>query len=221
MRYFLQPPSPRWYGSLFPSGTRITGECTPAYAVASEDAIELLRGLSPDLKVIYLLRNPVFRDWSHAAWKLRSRPGRPLIIDSAADAQVLEALEFVERSGKSDYLLCLERWHRHFSQANVFVGFFDEIEQNPSQLLLRISSFLGIEASARCLTGPVEERVGKGGYGTIPDRYLDRLAHRHHDRIAELHAYFDSSYTRKWLDFAAERRRPSAVTIADISARKD
>lgn len=207
-RYFLWPPSVNWYVSLFPPGPRMPGECTPAYAGISEDAVKLLRKLSPELRIIYLLRNPVHRDWSHAAKLLRNRrTGRT--IDTAADPIILRALLAAERTGKSDYMRTVRRWGRHFPAENLFVGFFDELERDPRALLVRILTFLGADASERSLSHAVGRRFARGSYRGIPDRFLAHLSARHYERVAEIHAYFNNPHTRGWLDFASRYRQRS------------
>lgn len=205
MRYFLRPPSAAWYASLFPSGAKAAGECTPAYSVMSEEALQLLQNLSPNLRIVYLLRNPVHRDWSHAAKLLRNRRGGPS-IDAAPDRSVRRALRVAARSGKSDYLGTLRRWQRHFPPEQMLVGFFDELERNPHALLARILQFLGVDA-ARCGSSEsVETRFAAGSYSGIPERFLAYLSARHYERIAEMHACFDNPHTREWLDQAARDR---------------
>lgn len=208
LRYFLWPPSVKWYVSLFPPGPRMAGECTPAYAVISEDAVKSLRKLSPDLRIIYLLRNPVHRDWSHAAKLLQIRRSG-LSIDAAADPPILRMLEAAERSGKSDYLRTVRRWSRHFPDKNIFVGFFDELEQNPRALLLRILAFLNVDASGRSFSDAIGYRFAAGAGGGIPDRFLAHLSTRHYERVAEMHAYFNNPHTRGWLDLVTRYRQRS------------
>ena len=56
-----------WYARQFrPAGGRLAGEASPSYALLPVRTIRLIRDLLPDLKLIYLMRNPVPRAWSHA-----------------------------------------------------------------------------------------------------------------------------------------------------------
>jgi hypothetical protein len=58
-RYLLLPKSDAWYAGLFRGGScRVCGETTPAYALLDDRVIARIAGLDPELKLIYLLRNP-------------------------------------------------------------------------------------------------------------------------------------------------------------------
>jgi len=64
MRYFLLPRTDKWYASLFsPREGQIVGEVTPSYAAINEKDVARVYALMPNIKVIYLLRNPIQRMW--------------------------------------------------------------------------------------------------------------------------------------------------------------
>jgi len=56
----------KWYTSLFePTGQQICGEFTPIYSAVSESSIAYMLSFNKDIRIIYLIRNPIERDWSH------------------------------------------------------------------------------------------------------------------------------------------------------------
>ena len=61
----------RFYAGKFEDGrARVRGEITPAYSALPPDRIRFIRSVMPDLKLIFLMRNPVDRAWSHALMDL-------------------------------------------------------------------------------------------------------------------------------------------------------
>lgn len=54
-----------WYLSLFRHFKGITGEITPSYSMLKKVDIQKMYALSPDAKLILMLRNPIDRAWSH------------------------------------------------------------------------------------------------------------------------------------------------------------
>jgi len=53
------------YGRLFAcKGSRISGDITPAYSILNDEIIERVVNSFPNLKVIFLARDPVERAWS-------------------------------------------------------------------------------------------------------------------------------------------------------------
>jgi hypothetical protein len=76
-RYVFGNWDAEWYASLFNAAKgRIAGEITPAYSCLSEEAIAYVHGLMPDAKLIFLMRDPVERAWSHAKMDLARTSGR-------------------------------------------------------------------------------------------------------------------------------------------------
>src|SRR5579871_1405390 len=56
-----------WYRHHFaPAAGRLAGEASPSYSHLPLSRIRLIRRLFPDLKLVYLMRDPVRRAWSHA-----------------------------------------------------------------------------------------------------------------------------------------------------------
>ena len=57
--------SENWYASLFePTGQQICGEFTPVYDVLPDSSIEYMMSFNKHMRIIYLIRNPIERDWS-------------------------------------------------------------------------------------------------------------------------------------------------------------
>lgn len=213
LRYFLLPPRDKWYFSLFPDDGRLAGEATPGYAPLPEQTIEHVKAILPDLRFIYLLRNPVHRDWSHASMWL-GRPWRgSQNINEVDDAEIQRQFADVQRTGSSDYVANLERWERLFPKDRFFVAFFEELERDPRGLLLRIYEFLGVEPSEEYIRPQVTKKVGEGQYSGIPKRYAIQLAKANYPGIVRAHDRFQNEHTSAWLDYARHwlGGEPSAV----------
>src|SRR5262249_47817455 len=55
-----------WYLDHFlPAAGRLKGEASPSYAILPVERILLIRELFPKLKLIFLMREPMARAWSH------------------------------------------------------------------------------------------------------------------------------------------------------------
>jgi len=54
-----------YYLDLFSlKGKRIAGEITPAYAALNISLINKIKELTPNIKIFYTIRNPIYRTWS-------------------------------------------------------------------------------------------------------------------------------------------------------------
>lgn len=195
-RYLLGTRSDAWYASLFaPGAGRVTGEITPRYAVLGEaDVAHAARAL-PHGRILYLLRDPVERAWSNLKMGA-DRYGAPETWREG------ELRERVERSGvlaMGRYSEVLARWERHFPSERIFVGFFDEIAEDPAGLLRRVFRFLGVDDAERHLSASLRESVNPGAPEPIPDALRQVLSQLYRDELNALHERLGSPYTEAWL----------------------
>jgi len=202
-RYCLAPRSDAWYRSLFrPAGRRIAGEVTPSYARLPPERVAHIRAVAPDARIIYLLRNPIDWAWSNAVMHHR----KPHVggIERVPEEQVVAHFSKPKSLRHTDFLGNLANWERHFPRERIFVGFFDELQEDPAALLRRVLRFLGADDSPAVIPATVGERRNPGRSDRIPPRLLPHLARIHHAQIAGLHARFANNYTQRWLA-SAER----------------
>ena len=198
-RYLLRPRSDAWYASLFtPATGQIAGECAPGYCRVDDDMVRRIHGLMPDAKIIYLLRNPIERDLSNTAMRCRRLHGD---ISRVAPS-VVESYVKASRSPQSEYVKNLRRWRACFPADRVFVGFFEQIGEDPAGLLRDVYTFLGVDASEQHFPGTLDRKRNAGGYAPFPDALNAFLARRYIEEITELHAQFDNTYTARWMDEA-------------------
>jgi hypothetical protein len=147
--YFFWPRSPRWYTSLFPSDDRVTGEITPLYAPIPEDKIERAARHFPDLKLIYLLRDPIARLWSHIRMRCLGLPNVDFNADRLTEELILHTIEERDLNDRwlfrhSRYAATLDRWLRFFPREQLFVGYLHDIKTQPQTLLRELGDFLGL-----------------------------------------------------------------------------
>src|SRR6266513_1452357 len=66
------------YGRLFePKESLLSGDISPNYSTLSNEVIRRVVGYFPNLKVIFLARDPVERVWSHLSMEVRYRQIEP------------------------------------------------------------------------------------------------------------------------------------------------
>ena len=63
---------PELVSASVPGGRRAgQGQASPSYAILPLETIRRIRGLMPDLKLIFMMREPIARSWSHAKHNYR------------------------------------------------------------------------------------------------------------------------------------------------------
>jgi hypothetical protein len=76
-KYSRLPRNDRWYASLFrPGRNQIAGEITPDYYVMDKAKVSRVHDTLPDTKLLFFMRNPIERAWSHAFMDLRRRQNK-------------------------------------------------------------------------------------------------------------------------------------------------
>ena len=143
-RYYMRPPDDGWYAALFAAGEgKTTGEITPNYSVLDREQIAHVHEIMPEAKIIFLMRNPIERDWSQTVMYFDKREGRR--VEEVRDEEFLDFTRS-QSSLHTDYLRTLENWGAFFPEKQIFVGFLEDIHFYPNRLLRRLYSFLGVEA---------------------------------------------------------------------------
>jgi Sulfotransferase family len=192
VRYFLSQPNDDWYLSLFAPGRgRVTGEITPAYSVLDAATVARVQRLLPDARIIFLLRNPVERAWSHALMEVVRRKGR--IDESRPD--LLRHFESEGSRLRTDYVRTLASWSEHYPPDRLFVGFLEDVHFHPDRLLRSVCEFLAIEEPD---SWPHPgQRIFSTSRATIPRELAARLAEIHRVLVEELDRRF-GGYAAWW-----------------------
>jgi hypothetical protein len=188
------------YSSLFRNagarGGKVAGEITPAYGIVPPRRIRFVRAVMPNVKLIFLMRNPIERAWSHALMNLVTDTGRK--IEEIGDGEFLAHFDSRASRRRGDYEMILGNWLRYFPRRQVFVGLFDDLTGRPRELLGKMFSFLGVRADVDFSGYPIETNVFKGPNIAMPERLRKRLVEVYEQPIRRLGKLFDVPVDR-WL----------------------
>jgi len=141
--YMSNPIDDRWYASLFNQrrGCRFAGEATPEYALIGEEGFAHMKRLSPDMRVLYILRNPVERAWSQLLHLCRREGLRP---DGLGSDELIARARAPVFAAHGDYTAVLDALDRVFRPEQVRVDFFERIHADRDGALERICGFIGL-----------------------------------------------------------------------------
>lgn len=123
---------------------KVVGEMTPAYALLSTKRLEIIAKMAPDVRFLYLLRDPVERLWSHVRMMAgrRDPSGEVTEKNCAAILNRTIAGEETQIVKRSDYAGALERLTSAIAPAKLLIAVFEEVIAGAG--LDRICDFLGI-----------------------------------------------------------------------------
>ena len=130
------------YALLFePKGSLLSGDITPAYSMLNDELIERVVSYFPNLKVIFLARDPVERAWSQLSMGVRLQN-----INRFDGTDADEVIRNLLNPGvllRSYPSKIAARWKRHVRADLFHIFFFDDLERNPVELRRSILWFLG------------------------------------------------------------------------------
>ena len=93
-----------------------------------------------------------------------------------------------QRGARGDYLRTLHHWRDHYPSERIFIGFFEDLEQRSTELLLAVLRFLGVRAKQELLSLTREQRFNSGTPREMPpaiERYLAELYFEDLVKLAE------------------------------------
>lgn len=156
-----------WYLSHFRDSDKpIKGEASPSYALLPTRIIKLISLLVPKLKLIFLMRNPVTRAWSHANHIFKHGvldfKGQCNDLYSISEEKWLENFSHDYNLSFSDYVGSLRRWLAFFPKEQFLLGFYESIKEEPKKLITDIFKFLEVEKEVEWSQFPLAEKINIG-----------------------------------------------------------
>ncbi|MGO1121054.1 sulfotransferase [Rhodovibrionaceae bacterium A322] len=163
-------PSDEWYEEIFAHAdpNQICGEFTPEYSLLPRAALTEIYQRNPNIRILFLIRNPVARAWSHLRMMAKVSGGN---LDFARVARYPDVLQ------RSLFVNIYDRLKSVFPEENIWISSQEEIEGDPRMVLTSVCAHLGLAVE----TGVLQQaftpvHVGKAQEPTAEvENYL-----RHH-----------------------------------------
>ncbi len=133
------PVSDDWYGRVFSLAEpgKLCGEVTPDYATLPEAGIRHVLRLSPEIRIILSLRDPIERSWSHIRMTTQTRG----VDDVAVMKDMASNIDQIRRG---DYPSMIANWRRFIPENRFLVLFMDDIVAEPQGVVEDVCRFLGV-----------------------------------------------------------------------------
>ncbi|KHD06382.2 hypothetical protein PN36_04370 [Candidatus Thiomargarita nelsonii] len=180
LRYYLGTYDDDWYLSLFREGMgKVKGEITPSYSILDYKDVEQIKCLMPNLKIIFIIRNPIDRAWS----QIRYASSRGIF----KGISLVEMKKFVDDPNqvlRGDYIRTINIWRTCFSKEQIFIGFYDEISRSPENLLRNIFEFIGVDTVK--FTDKIYNRINTSPDKEIPEKLKFDLAEKYYEQIKQV-----------------------------------
>lgn len=140
-----------WYLSKFKNCTeaQITGDSSPLYMYLDSVPARIVKDYK-NAKLIFILRNPIERAWSH--YSLQLKKGIEFLSFEEAIRKENSRIEqnfYKKRKfsylDRGKYILQIKRYLAHFSKEQMLFIFSKDLKNNPNKVMNTIFKFLEIE----------------------------------------------------------------------------
>lgn len=197
MKYLLLPCSDEWYASLFEEGRNlIRGEITPSYSILNELDVKHVHSVMPECKIVFILRNPVERAWSQFRFLVRMGRMNP----EANFDEFKNWVDSPDQRDRSAYLETIARWSNLFGEKQMLVCFYDDIVNEPKELLGKVLAFLGARSDDTAIGAILERgKVNVSPEIDIPEQFQQYLREKYASDLAEMAAELGGP-ARLWLE---------------------
>jgi len=174
--YMKSPVNDDWYAGLFRDrlGRRFAGEVTPEYSLIGEAGFRHVQRLAPEVRILFIMRDPVERAWSQAM-----HHARRMKVDLAKEPE--RGLAVIEQSPNSwalgDYPATIEALRRVFDVEQIELSFYEEVHANRGAAIERWCQFIGIDYRLEWFP-PLMARYNRGRPAPLPNDVHVKLRQR-------------------------------------------
>lgn len=166
-----KPFTENWYRYCFSppaANNKKLGDVTPEYSTIPQEGVEYVkRLLGNDLKLIYIIRNPVERALSQLKMNLTrkgmERENENVWLQASKDPVIMQ---------RGDYETYVPRWESVFPKKNILYVPYKDVKNNPSGLLQQTEELLGISNHSY---QEIDKRVHKTKEAQAPQVAIDYL----------------------------------------------
>lgn len=182
------------YLKLFKHTSSFTGDITPTYGLLPPSSVVRLKKLLPDVKIIFIIRNPIDRAWSHYRMYLRNNKKD---FEKLSEEEIFWFFKrpLMEEYGK--YSIAIEKYQKEFPKSNISVNSFDSLTDTPDVFLKEIVSFIGGDESGVDLHCKIDRISNASKKINIPENVKSYLLSFYHDELIWLKNNYPKIYM-KW-----------------------
>jgi len=136
-----QPFTDAWYARCYnraQAKIKICGDITPEYSTIPEEGIEHIKRLMPEVKIFYIIRDPVDRALSQIRMNIERRQMMP------DESKLLLMCDEWDIDNRGDYMTYIPRWQKHFNEKKLLILPYGKIKIDGKIFIQQIENFIGV-----------------------------------------------------------------------------
>lgn len=164
-----------WYESLFSQnkGKKFCADFSNLYCQMGKEGWDNVRGVSKNVKVIYTLRDPLSRLWSHYKFHMKWVRRE----DEALEAGFNHFKDLLSRPWfwiNAEYGLNLRRLRECLADEELMILYFEDFRKKPEEKLAEIQDFIGV-SSLDVRAEQFEKKVNATKDFLLPQEWKDYM----------------------------------------------
>ncbi|WP_198007894.1 glycosyltransferase 61 family protein [Methylovulum miyakonense] len=175
-------------------------EVTPEYALLDQAGYQAIKSLADDVRLIFLIRNPIDRFWSAVRMRAKGNPQINIVNDFES---FLEKPHFYECT---DYEKTLSTVYKVFPKERVFVQFYEQLFD--PNVISQLCRFCGIDF----IDPDTEKRVLEGVPSALTEAMRERIYDKFHHVFDWAENTFGENLPVSWRTDISAFRRPLATS---------
>lgn len=220
IKWYFSNYNDKWYLSMFNTFKGITGEISPSYAILNDNDIKKAYDILPNIKIIYLIRNPIDRAWSNYRYFLKLKGIHHLETGMLNNDEIIEFMNSDNQHLRSNYIDTIDRFQKYYNKNQILIGFYDAIKEQPENLLQGIVKFLGGNTSKiqeECNLSKIDNISPKM---KIPENIRNFLIDKYSPMMKELANRY-GSYCQTWYSEASKNKHSLTTRNVHIQVPSD
>jgi hypothetical protein len=173
--WLAEPLTDQWYRDLFfrLAPTQYAADFSNLTALIPLEGWSHIRSLTKRLRVIYIIRDPIERLWSHV--KFHSQfTGKLDDFKKASPDQIIKMATKAHIWENGEYGKIIKRMKLALDPGELLILDFDELHADPSSWLRRIEEFLGLPAHIY-ETSFLDKRINASHSSKVPDYFVEEF----------------------------------------------
>lgn len=171
------------YISLFEGiSSPVIGEITPEYSALDESGIQHIRNLlGEDLKVVYMIRDPMHRVWSMFRMHCSHQNIFPKSVEEIRKEILKE--KFLNASDiRTDYIKTIKVIEKYFKNVKYII--YDQVCHEPLNVIESVCGFLLIDFKEEYFIKKINKKINLGTSVSLslPEEIIDLLNDRYRDQ---------------------------------------
>lgn len=124
-------------------------------------------------------------------------------IDDVDDLAYYNYFDTPKTQAVNDYCGNLARWQTYIPASQIYIGFYDQIAENPVAFLRGLFGFLDLEFDpGRYQAGQLTAILNPGIKKDIPPEFAHYLAKKYLPSLEDMYLVWPNPYVYSWLEYA-------------------